>query len=120
MSACLKVAMVVVMAISLAPAESQVKAVKGKKVAISQQPAGATSITSMTASPGTINFSATDPDLGSVAGSSAGSVVFSLLGGHGANVWTVTVQAATSTFSGCTTVPASAVTATCTSVVVTN
>lgn len=70
-------------------------------------------ITGMTVTPSTINFSATDPDLGLVAGSAASTVSFTLWFGSASN-WTLTISSSTSTFSGCTTIPASAITATCT------
>jgi hypothetical protein len=81
----------------------------------------ATSVsTGLKASPGTISFSATDPDLGAVTGSSASTVTFTLKGGANARTWSVGIQAGSSTFTGCTTLPASAVTATCSSVTITH
>jgi hypothetical protein len=79
-------------------------------------------INALTASPSSISFSSTDPDLGAVSGSAAASVTFGLLLGTATNTWTVSVSAATSTFTGgtCTTIPASAITVTCASVAVNN
>jgi hypothetical protein len=79
----------------------------------------ATSITTITAAPSPITFSATDPDLGPFAGTSASTVIFKLTGGATAKTWTLSVTTGASTFTGCTTIPASAVKATCTSAVVT-
>jgi len=91
----------------------------GQKTAFSLQ-ALATSVTSMTATPSTISFSATDPDLGPYSGNSAATVVFALSGGKTTKAWSVTVTAGTSTFSGCTTIPTSSVKASCASVAVNN
>lgn len=80
----------------------------------------ATNITAMAANPATITFTATDPDNPTVSGSSPGTVTFSLQGGALARTWSLTVRAASTTFTGCTTVPVSAVTATCSSATVQN
>ncbi len=69
----------------------------------------------LSASPGTIQFSATNPILGSVSGSSPATVTWSSAGGNSQNTWTLTVQAGSSAFSGCPTVPVSAVTVSCSS-----
>lgn len=74
------------------------------------------SVASVTASPGTISFTATDPDLGSVSGSSASTVSWTTSSGSSSNTWTLQVQGSAATFGNCPTVPASAVTVTCTSV----
>src|SRR5208282_4682035 len=47
----------------------------------------------------TINFSATDPDLGSVTGSSAATVTISLKGQSIANNWTLGINAGAATFT---------------------
>jgi hypothetical protein len=77
-----------------------------------------TSVDSMTASPATISFVSTDPDLSPVSGSSAATIAITLSGENHVRAWSLGIQAGSSTFTGCTTLPASAVTATCTNVVV--
>jgi hypothetical protein len=78
---------------------------------------GSTTMSTVSATPGTISFTATDPDLGAVSGSSAATISWTTSSGSPSQTWTLTVQAASSSFASCSTVPASAVTATCTSVV---
>jgi hypothetical protein len=69
----------------------------------------------LTVSPATISFSATNPGtLPVVAGSAAATASWTALGSG--NTWTLTVQAASPTFSNCSTVPISAVTVSCSSV----
>jgi hypothetical protein len=79
-------------------------------------PPAATSLASVTASPSTISFTATDPDLGSVAGSSASTVSWTTSGGSSGSTWNLKVQAGAASFTNCASVPTSAVTATCSSV----
>lgn len=76
----------------------------------------ATMLTAVTASPSTITFTATDPDLGGVGGSSAATVGWSLSGGSSSSTWNLSVQASSATFASCSTVPTSAVTVACTGV----
>jgi|SRR5208282_2356413 len=117
--ATLTVLMTAVMAPSMMHAQARTAAKTRTAVAPgTQATVQATSVTTMTATPATINFSATDPDLGSVTGSSAATVTISLKGQSIANNWTLGIKAGAATFTGCATVPASAVTATCSSVVV--
>jgi hypothetical protein len=71
-------------------------------------------ISGLTATPGTVTFAATDPDLGSVSGTSS-TVTWTALGGLPVQTWTLSVQAPASAFSGCATVPVSAVTVSCSS-----
>jgi hypothetical protein len=75
--------------------------------------AGPTTMSAVTASPGTISFTATDPDLGSVSGSSAATVSWTTSSGTAANTWNLKVNAVAASFTGCATVPRSAVTVTC-------
>jgi hypothetical protein len=90
----------------------------GHKVAVSAlgKPGSPRSaiISGMSATPATVVFLATDPDLGTVTGTAA-TVTWNALAGLLTNTWTLTVQAAATTFAGCPTVPVSAVTVTCTS-----
>ena len=74
-------------------------------------------ISGMTATPATISFSATDPDSPSVPGNAPASVTWRGTNGFFGS-WTLTVQSPSTTFSGCATVPVSAVTVTCTSATV--
>jgi hypothetical protein len=69
----------------------------------------------LTASPGTIRFSATNPSLGTVSGNSPATVTWTSSGGLTQNTWTLTVQSGSPTFTSCSTVPVSAVTVQCTS-----
>jgi hypothetical protein len=78
--------------------------------------AGGTTLSAVSASPGTISFTATDPDLGLVAGSPVATISWMTSGGNKNNTWTLAVQASALTFAGCATVPTSAVKATCTGV----
>jgi hypothetical protein len=77
---------------------------------------GGTTMSAVSATPSTISFTATDPDSGAVSGSSAATISWTTTGGSPSQTWTLTVQAASSSFASCSTVPASAVTATCTTV----
>ena len=77
---------------------------------------GGTTMSAVSANPGTISFTATDPDLGAVSGSSAATISWMTSGGSGGNTWSLSVQASGTSFTGCATVPTSAVTATCTGV----
>jgi hypothetical protein len=68
----------------------------------------------LTVSPATITFSATNPGtLPVVAGSSTATTSWNARGSGGGNTWTLKVQAAATTFTNCSTVPVSAVTVTC-------
>ena len=73
----------------------------------------ATSLSAVSASPGTISFTATDPDLGSVAGSSAATVSWTTSGGSAASTWNLKVHGNPASFTNCATVPRSAITVTC-------
>jgi hypothetical protein len=75
-----------------------------------------TTISGAAAAPSTINFTATDPDLGSFSGSSAATVSWNTTNGLLINTWTLSVAAAAASFTTCATVPASAVKVTCSSV----
>ena len=79
------------------------------------QPKLVLTISNMTATPGTISFQAIDPDLGAVPGTPAASVTWNAIGLIPSS-WTLTVQAPSASFSGCPSIPVSAVTVTCTGV----
>ena len=68
---------------------------------------------SLSATPGTISFQATNPALGFVSGSSPGGLTWVVLGGLNAQNWTLSVQAGSSSFVGCPTIPTSAILVTC-------
>jgi len=70
-------------------------------------------VSSLTATPPTIQFTANNPG-SSVAGNSSATVAYSLTGGF-FGTWTLSVYANSATFNGCTTVPASAVSVQCSS-----
>lgn len=68
----------------------------------------------LTVSPATISFSATNPGtVPVVSGSSTVKATWTAQGSGGTNTWTLTVRAAASTFTNCATVPVSAVTVSC-------
>jgi hypothetical protein len=69
-------------------------------------------------SPAAITFNTNDPDTGMALGSSAATLTWIYNGNHKVP-WNVTVQASSDTFDNCPTIPASAVTVTCTSISVT-
>ncbi|HUI57182.1 MAG TPA: hypothetical protein VLY04_19535 [Bryobacteraceae bacterium] len=79
------------------------------------QPMAAT-MGSVTATPGTISFTATDPDLGSVSGSSGATVNWTTTGGSTSSTWNLKVHSSAAHFANCATVPASAVTVSCNTV----
>jgi hypothetical protein len=68
---------------------------------------------SVSATPGTISFQAANPDLGIVSGSSPGSLTWMVLGGSHLQNWTLSVQAGSSAFVGCPTIPISAIQVNC-------
>lgn len=69
----------------------------------------------LTVNPATISFSATNPTtVPVVTGSATATATWSAL--SSGNNWSLTLKAASSTFTNCSTVPVSAVTATCSSV----
>lgn len=72
-------------------------------------------VSTLTATPGTISFNAVHPDSSAVTGSSMATVQFSVLSGTPPGNWTVNARAAASSYTGCPTVPASAVTVACAS-----
>jgi hypothetical protein len=75
-------------------------------------PAPSGQIVAMTATPGTISFSAANPDSPLVVGSAPANISWSL-NGHDKKTWTLSVQSSTATFTNCPRVPVSAVTVTC-------
>jgi len=70
-------------------------------------------VSSLVASPGTVSFLASNPDAGVVSGSSPASLSWSVLSGSHLKTWTLSVQADSSSFSGCGTIPVSAVQVSC-------
>jgi len=82
--------------------------------------AAATTVNSFSVSPATVTFNMIDPDAGLVTGSPGATVDISISGGAASRRWNLYVQADSSTFTGCTTIPAAAVTVTCNSVTLTN
>jgi hypothetical protein len=75
-----------------------------------------TGLGTVSASPSTISFTSTNPDAGSVSGSASSTVSWNTSSGSSSSTWNLKVQAAASSFTGCATVPTSAVTVTCSSV----
>ncbi len=74
-------------------------------------------ISSYTVSPASVTFAAANPTTTpSVSGSSTVTLSFSLTGGKTSRTWDIQLKSTTATFAGCTTVPLSAITATCGSV----
>ena len=72
------------------------------------------SVSGLTATPATIQFTANNPG-SSVDGNSSATVGWTITGGKNGNTWTLSVYANSTTFTGCTTVPASAVGVSCSS-----
>jgi hypothetical protein len=70
-------------------------------------------ISSVSATPGTISFQAANPGWGVVSGSSPGSLTWFVSSGSVLKNWTLSVQASSSNFSNCPTVPASAIQVSC-------
>ncbi len=68
---------------------------------------------SVSATPSTITFQASNPDQGAVSGSSPGSLTWLVLSGSHVQNWTLSVQAGSSSFVGCPTIPISAVQVSC-------
>ena len=68
---------------------------------------------SVSATPGTISFQATNPDLATVSGSSPASLTWIVLSGSHLQNWTLSVQAGSSAFVGGPTIPISAVRVNC-------
>src|SRR5271155_3952282 len=73
----------------------------------------ATTLSAISASPGTISFTALDPDAGPYAGSSSATISWTTSGGSTGSTWTLKVKGGAASFTNCTTVPRSAVTVTC-------
>jgi hypothetical protein len=67
----------------------------------------------VSATPGTISFQASNPDGGPVSGSYPGSLTWMVLSGSHLQNWTLSVQAGSSTFTGCPTIPISAIHVNC-------
>lgn len=89
----------------------------GKPRAVTIQPL-AGPVLNMTATPSTISFQATNPDSPSDPGSSAATVTWNANGGNNKS-WSLTVRSYSSAFTGCATVPVSAVTVSCSSATIT-
>jgi hypothetical protein len=75
--------------------------------------AGGTTLSAISAAPGTISFTATDPDLGSFAGNSSATISWTTSGGSAGNTWNLKVHAAAASFTNCATVPRSAIRVSC-------
>jgi hypothetical protein len=69
----------------------------------------------VSATPATVSFQAVNPDSGQVSGSLPGSLSWMVLSGSHLQNWTLSVQAGSSTFVGCPTIPISAVHVNCSS-----
>jgi len=82
--------------------------------------AAAATVNSFGVAPATVTFTMTDPDAGLVTGNPSATATLSITNGAPSRNWTVYVQADSSTFTGCTNIPASAVTVTCSSVTLAN
>jgi hypothetical protein len=83
-----------------------------------QAPVPLATVSAMTATPATIQFTANNPG-SAVAGNSTATVTWRIRAGVNGNTWTLSVYADSTTFTGCTTVPASAVGVSCSSATVT-
>lgn len=87
---------------------------EGKKSpqAVVVQPGPLAAVSWIQVSPLTLSLSATDPD--GTGPSGAVTVTFRLTGGRPTRTWTLSVAAGSTYFTGCTTVPVSAVRVACT------
>ena len=72
-------------------------------------------LAALSATPGTISFQAANPDSGQVSGSSPARLTWNVSRGSHLQHWTLSVQSGSSSFTGCPTVPASAVQVSCSS-----
>lgn len=70
-------------------------------------------ISSVSAAPETVSFQAANPAQGGVSGSSPGSLSWFVSSGSVLKNWTLSVQASSSNFSNCPTIPASAIQVSC-------
>ena len=70
-------------------------------------------VNSLLASPSSISFQASNPNGGVVSGSSPASLSWAIPDGSNLKTWTLSVQADSSTFSGCPSIPISAVVVSC-------
>ncbi len=75
-------------------------------------------ISALNATPSTISFSATNPVGGAVSGSSAAAINWNVVGGSHLLTWGISVHATATSFSGCPTIPVTAITASCASATV--
>jgi hypothetical protein len=73
---------------------------------------------SVSATPGAVSFQATNPDAGTVSGSSQGSLTWMVLSGSHLQNWTLSVQAGSTAFVSCPTIPVSAVKVNCSTAMV--
>jgi hypothetical protein len=64
-------------------------------------------------SPGTISFTASNPDGGPVSGSAPATVSWQVSGGSHLQTWSLSLQAAASTLANCPTIPVSAIQVRC-------
>lgn len=78
-------------------------------------PPPTSTVGTVTASPATIGFQASDPDLVAVAGSAPATITWNVTGGSSGRNWTLTVQADAASFLGCGQLPVSAATVACSS-----
>lgn len=104
-----------VAALACPPASAAVGGINGGRCGAPRLGLGLGTISSLLATPGTISFAASNPDLGAVAGSSAATVSWVVQDGSTLQTWNVSVQAGGASFTGCSTVPVSAVSAACAS-----
>jgi hypothetical protein len=98
-----------------AAAGNPVLPVRPRAVTATPKAAAAPATVYMLATPATITFQATNPDNPLVAGNSA-ATVYAFYNASKAQAWNISVQASAAKFTNCSTVPASAVTVTCSSV----
>jgi hypothetical protein len=91
---------------------------KPRRAEVITEPIPLSSISNLSAVPGTIGFNSSDPDTGPVAGGTPATVSWTVHQGNNNQNWTLSVQSGSASFTGCGTVPVSAVTVACTSAVV--
>jgi hypothetical protein len=70
-------------------------------------------VQTLSATPGTISFQSTNPDSGVASGSSTASLTWTVVLGSHLQNWILSVQSGSGSFTGCPTVPVSAVQVSC-------
>ena len=114
----MKRALSILLVLAGLPATAAADSIRGGRCSLPALGIALGAISSLNATPSTISFNATNPVAGVVPGSSAAAVKWTVIGGSHLLSWGISVQASAPSFSGCPTVPVTAVTAACASATV--